>query len=159
MSHRYHGKCPSCMSPIWVPIFFYSIYPPEPHCVNPLCDGEPKCGPRFGMKHPWMEEEKDMSPPKGMGKKMTESQKEEVKEKIEDTRKIVERIRQEQQTVEELQLAQEKATNFEKRIDNLESMMVLVAKSLKEIKDRLPPAPLKEPSTKDGQEAPDPIEV
>jgi uncharacterized Zn finger protein (UPF0148 family) len=66
---------------------------------------------------------------------MTPEQKSEVQEKIDETRKIVEGIQQEQQAKETKDLNAEKFADMEKAIEKLENMMVLVAKALKEIKE------------------------
>lgn len=147
MSHIFCGKCPQCGGATWVPYGWFGIYPPQPACQR-------GCGlPGIGTSPTDFQKmlETYMSPPPCPGHPpkaavpapMTPEQKSEVQEKIEETRKIVEGIQQEQQSKEAQGLQSEKFAEMEKSIEKLENMMVLVAKALKEIKEALPPQPEK----------------
>lgn len=173
MSQKCVGECSNCGSLVYVPMFFYSIHPPQPQCSGCGCKAKSQV-PVLPMVNPPKETPKGSSQDKEISElqkavekhrqqvlpfvPLSPQQKSEVQEKIEETRKIVMEIQKEQIATEAQTLENEKMAAMEKAIDRLESMMVLVAKSLKEIKDQLPPVPEEKEETEnaDGEEESEP---
>jgi len=168
MSQKCIGECGNCGSKVYIPLFFYSIHPPQPQCHGCGCKVQSGHLPVLPVVNPPDETpkgqkyvEKEFAKGTGAGNlqeavenlrqqslpfvPLTPKQKSEVQEKIEETRELVQKIQKTQQEKELTDLQSEKLADMEKSIDKLENMMVLVAQTLKEIKQRLPQESPKDP--------------